>query len=114
MHCIQWAMQELLMLKTLWLRPHRRQGDVCRAAVLQYKCPRPDCQATYNTLQANQLINFTDGELHCEICNSVLDQDFGDNVVGNETLRKERNKAAKALRVCPCIPAISIPISNIM
>ncbi|KAK9827479.1 hypothetical protein WJX74_004983 [Apatococcus lobatus] len=70
-----------------------------KAAVLQYKCPREDCQATYTTLQADQLINFATGMLHCEICKSVLDQDFGDNVVGNETLRKERNKAARALRV---------------
>ena len=71
----------------------------CRAAELIYQCPRQDCQAVYSTLRANELISFETGEFHCEICKSVLDARLGDNVVGDDALRRQRNRDAKKLLV---------------
>ena len=71
----------------------------CRAPVLEYQCPREDCQAVFSTLRANELIDFSDGLFHCQVCRSVLDARLGDGIVGDDNLRRKRNREAKQLQV---------------
>ena len=71
--------------------------------VLEYACP--GCGTRYNTLQAAYLIDFTDGQFHCEACSTVLtsvEEASGgakSGGAGGEGARQERLKATKALQV---------------
>lgn len=64
--------------------------------VLEYVCPA--CGARYTTLQAAQLIDFADGEFHCENCASVLRSSRDGAADGGEGARQQRRKAAKLLQ----------------
>ncbi|KAK9902066.1 hypothetical protein WJX75_003064 [Coccomyxa subellipsoidea] len=64
--------------------------------VLEYVCPA--CGARYTTLQAAQLIDFADGEFHCENCASVLRSSRDGAADGGEGARQQRLKAAKLLQ----------------
>lgn len=67
--------------------------------VLEYVCP--SCGARYTTLQAASLINFSDGEFHCEHCDSVLRSGRDDGAAGGgEGARQLRLKATKLLQAC--------------
>ena len=69
----------------------------CSQPVLEYSCPR--CGAIYNTLQAAALIDFRDGQFHCEHCASVLVTAEAADGVGDASARRERLKAMKELQV---------------
>ncbi|CAL8465978.1 g5514 [Coccomyxa elongata] len=65
--------------------------------VLEYVCP--SCGARYTTLQAASLINFSDGEFHCEHCDSVLRSGRDEGAAGGgEGARQLRLKATKLLQ----------------
>jgi hypothetical protein len=79
--------------------------DLCSKPVLEYACP--GCGARYTTLQAAYLIDFADGQFHCEACGAVLlaAEDAaagGGNAAGGEGARQERLRATKALQARPC------------
>ena len=69
----------------------------CSQPVLEYSCPR--CGAIYNTLQAAALIDFQDGQFHCENCATVLVTAEAAEGVGDASARRERLKAMKDLQV---------------
>ena len=68
--------------------------------MLEYACP--GCGARYDTLQATYLIDFADGQFHCEHCGSVLASAEDAKSGGGEGARQERLKATKALQVRDC------------
>ncbi|CAL5228299.1 g11405 [Coccomyxa viridis] len=66
--------------------------------VLEYTCPK--CGATYTTLQASALIDFRDGQFHCEHCQTVLiTAEAFDGTQSSQSARRERLKAMKELQV---------------
>ena len=71
----------------------------CRSQpVLEYSCPK--CGATYTTLQASTLIDFRDGQFHCEHCQSVLvTSEASDGTQSSQSARRERLKAMRELQV---------------
>ncbi len=75
-------------------------SHACSNPVLEYVCP--SCGARYTTLQAASLINYSDGEFHCEHCDSVLRSGRDDGAAnGGEGARQLRLKATKLLQACP-------------
>jgi hypothetical protein len=65
--------------------------------VLEYMCP--GCGARYDTLQAAYLIDFADGQFHCEACGAVLaSAEDARSGRGGEGARQERLRATKALQ----------------
>lgn len=71
--------------------------------MLEYSCPK--CGAHYNTLQAAALIDFADGQFHCEHCQSVLvTSEAFDGQLGSHSARRERLKAMKELQVQNLLP----------
>ena len=74
--------------------------------VLEYSCPR--CGAAYNTLQASALIDFRDGQFHCEHCRAVLvaAEALGAQGGQSTSARRERAKAMRELQVRPRGPAL--------
>lgn len=72
---------------------------MCRSQpVLEYTCPK--CGAHYNTLQASALIDFRDGQFHCEHCQSVLiTSEASDGTQNSQSARRERLRAMKELQV---------------
>lgn len=70
----------------------------CSQPVLEYTCPK--CGATYTTLQASALIDFRDGQFHCEHCQTVLiTAEAFDGTQSSQSARRERLKAMKELQV---------------
>ena len=70
----------------------------CSQPVLEYTCPK--CAATYTTLQASALIDFRDGQFHCEHCQTVLiTAEASDGTQSSHSARRERLKAMKELQV---------------
>ena len=74
--------------------------------VLEYSCPQ--CEAAYNTLQASALIDFRDGQFHCEHCRAVLVAAEAAGAQGGQSTsaRRERAKAMRELQVRPRGPAL--------
>ena len=64
--------------------------DLCSKPVLEYACP--GCGARYTTLQAAYLIDFADGQFHCEACGAVL-LAAEDAAAGEGTPRAARARA---------------------
>ena len=76
--------------------------------MLEYSCPK--CGAHYNTLQASALIDFRDGQFHCEHCQSVLvTTEASDGAQGSLSARRERLKAMKELQVRFPAGALYVP-----
>ena len=78
----------------------------CSQPVLEYTCPK--CGATYNTLQASALIDFRDGQFHCEHCQTVLVTAEAAGAQGGQSAsaRRERLKAMRELQVRRQGPAL--------
>ena len=74
--------------------------------MLEYSCP--NCGAAYNTLQASALIDFRDGQFHCEHCQAVLVTAEAADAPGGHSAsaRRERLKAMRELQVRRQCPAL--------
>ncbi len=67
-----------------------------RDALQGYACP--SCHATYTSLDAAHLMDFTTGAFHCEHCGSELRHTFGGGgVMGDEGARRKHVAAMKGL-----------------
>ena len=78
----------------------------CSQPVLEYSCPK--CGAAYNTLQASALIDFRDGQFHCEHCQAVLVTAEAADAPGGQSAsaRRERLKAMRELQARQQRPAL--------
>ena len=75
--------------------------------MLEYTCPK--CAATYTTLQASALIDFRDGQFHCEHCQTVLiTAEASDGTQGSHSAGRERLKAMKELQVCSPVGGLTL------
>eukprot|EP00884_Botryococcus_braunii_P006430 jgi/Botrbrau1/15789/Bobra.4_1s0140.1 len=97
--CLDYArLIEVAQLRLALLRRNLKEQVQDKNPVQEYMCP--GCAATYNTLQAMDLIDPRDGDFHCQICASVLAPLLdGQGTTGDDAARRERKKRMRELQV---------------